>query len=138
LLCNLYIYTMNDAFNFHICTLVLTNLTIFHYIEDLYRILLIKFSPTSKALYLGLAKFGITVQALNCSLGVSVFQLLLFFNWTQTAKQLKLQDDSVFATVCHCLIIQHVLHLHPLQNVPIRSPTLLLQMFLRFHRNIAK
>jgi hypothetical protein len=28
--CNLYIYTMNDAFN---CTLVLTNLTIFHYIE---------------------------------------------------------------------------------------------------------
>jgi hypothetical protein len=35
---------------------------------DLYRILLIKLSPTSKALYLGLAKFGVTVQALNCSL----------------------------------------------------------------------
>jgi hypothetical protein len=35
---------------------------------DLYRILLIKLSPTSKALYLGLAKFGITVQALSCSL----------------------------------------------------------------------
>jgi uncharacterized integral membrane protein len=32
--------------------------------------------------------------------------------------------------VCHCLIIQHVLHLRPLQNVPIRSPTLLLQMFI--------
>ena len=39
--------------------------------------------------------------------------------------------------VCHCLIIQHVLHLHPLQNVPIRSPSLLLQMFLRFqHQNM--
>ena len=39
--------------------------------------------------------------------------------------------------MCHCLIIQHVLHLHPLQNVPIRSPTLLLQMFLRFqHQNM--
>ena len=41
--------------------------------------------------------------------------------------------------VCHCLIIQHVLHLHSLQNVPIRSPTLLklLQMFLRFqHQNL--
>jgi hypothetical protein len=40
--------------------------------------------------------------------------------------------------VCHCLIIQHVLHLRPLQNVPIRSPTLLLQMFLRFqHQNMS-
>jgi hypothetical protein len=39
--------------------------------------------------------------------------------------------------VCHCLIIQHVLHLRPLQNMPIRSPTLLLQMFLRFqHQNM--
>jgi hypothetical protein len=39
--------------------------------------------------------------------------------------------------VCHCLKIQHVLHLRPLQNVPIRSPTLLLQMCLRFqHQNM--
>jgi hypothetical protein len=28
---------MNDAFNFHICTLVLTNLTIFHYIVVNYK-----------------------------------------------------------------------------------------------------
>jgi hypothetical protein len=49
---------------------------------------------------------------------------------TQTAKQLKLQDDSVFATRVPLSNNTACAAFTSTPELPIRSPTLLLQMFL--------
>ena len=51
----------------------------------------------------------------------------------QTVKQLKLQDDSVFATSVPLSDNTACAAFTSTPELPIRSRTLLLQMFLRFH-----